>query len=129
MLEEAELMEELEQEWASLEITDMTDQIVNKLISDDMEAPREMKRIFREKQAEKNGKCLTRVENTEKQRIVEKDEIIDIMLATNNNVLLNLELRTGALLADRNSDDDLPEEIEVTTEQTKFLTAFEQSGL
>lgn len=110
------------------QFTGMTDQIVNKLISDDMEAPRENKRIFREKQAEKNEKCLTRVENNKKQEIVEKDEIIDIMLATNNNVLPNLELRIGDLLADRNWDDDLPEEIEVITEEAKFLTPFEQSG-
>ncbi|XP_037881360.1 uncharacterized protein LOC119632500 [Glossina fuscipes] len=59
MLEEDEMMEELEPELDSLEITDITDQIVNKLTNDDMEVPREKDRISHEKQAEDNEKCLT----------------------------------------------------------------------
>uniref|UniRef100_A0A1B0FN01 Unconventional prefoldin RPB5 interactor n=1 Tax=Glossina morsitans morsitans TaxID=37546 RepID=A0A1B0FN01_GLOMM len=128
MLEEAELMEELEQELDSLEINDMTEEIINKLISGDMKVPKERNRISYEKQAEQGDKCLRGKENEEKQGIVKKDEIIDIMPATNNNILPNPELRANNQLEDRNSDEELPEEIKIITEQAKFLNPFDQIG-
>uniref|UniRef100_A0A1B0B699 DUF3835 domain-containing protein n=1 Tax=Glossina palpalis gambiensis TaxID=67801 RepID=A0A1B0B699_9MUSC len=129
MLEEAELMEELEQELDSLEINDMTEEIINKLISGDMKAPKERNRISHEKQAEQvENNCLRGVENEEKQGIVKKDEISDIMPATNNNILPNPELRTDNQLEDRSSDEELPEEIKIITEQAKFLSPFDQIG-
>ncbi|KAL9913942.1 unconventional prefoldin RPB5 interactor [Glossina fuscipes fuscipes] len=129
MLEEAELMEELEQELDSLEINDMTEEIINKLISGDMKVPKERNRISHEKQAEQvENNCLRGVENEEKQGIVKKDEISDIMPATNNNILPNPELRTDNQLEDRSSDEELPEEIKIITEQAKFLSPFDQIG-
>ncbi|KAL9918841.1 unconventional prefoldin RPB5 interactor [Glossina fuscipes fuscipes] len=129
MLEEAELMEELEQELDSLEINDMTEEIINKLISGDMKVPKERNRISHENQAEQvENNCLRGVENGEKQGIVKKDEISDIMPATNNNILPNPELRTDNQLEDRSSDEELPEEIKIITEQAKFLSPFDQIG-
>uniref|UniRef100_A0A1A9UV34 DUF3835 domain-containing protein n=1 Tax=Glossina austeni TaxID=7395 RepID=A0A1A9UV34_GLOAU len=129
MLEEAELMEELEQELDSLEINDMTEEIINKLISGDMKVPKERNRISHEKQAEQGDKCLRGIENEEKQGIVKKDEIIDIIMpATNNNILPNPELRADNQLEDCNSDEELPEEIKIITEQAKFLNPFDQIG-
>ncbi|XP_061389551.1 unconventional prefoldin RPB5 interactor-like protein [Musca vetustissima] len=135
MLEEAEIMEELEQELENLEVDEVNDETIRKLMSGEMHLPPEKKRVAHD---------LAKKEETEKKKDEKKEENENVegatlqtnivkktslksnkVMATNNNVVPNPEISV------ENADDDeepLPEEVRIIKEQAKFLDNEDQIG-
>ncbi|XP_023295221.2 unconventional prefoldin RPB5 interactor-like protein [Lucilia cuprina] len=130
MLEEAELMEELEQELDKLEVDEVNDETIRKLMSGEMKLPQEKKRLAHDK---KDGKDKTNEESDLRNNIVKKNDLKNNnQMNTNNNVQPNPEITN---LVDSQEEDDteldeepLPEEVSMIKEQAKFLNAEDQIG-
>lgn len=131
MLEEAEIMEELEQELDKLEVDKVNDDILTKLMSGEMKLPPEKNRSGYQKKAnpQKNvgESCLS-------SNIVKKHDIkANSLLNTNNNMQSNPEitnLLNSSEVDDREEGEEetLPEEVTKIKEQAKFLNAEDQIG-
>ena len=126
MLDEAELMEELEQELDTLDVEEINDETVRKLMSGEMKLPPEKKRVSYEKNISN--------ENNDKEvltsNIVKKNEMKDnLHHTTNNNVQPNPEI-TNLINSEINETEEetLPEEVALIKEQAKFLAPEDQIG-
>ncbi|XP_073845795.1 unconventional prefoldin RPB5 interactor [Musca autumnalis] len=137
MLEEAEIMEELEQELESLEVDEVNDETIRKLMSGEMYLPPEKKRVAhnvarkeepeKSKEEKKDKKNNENVGTSLQTNIVKKTSLQgNTAMATNNNVMTNPEISTD----ESNDEDDepLPEEVRIIKEQAKFLNNEDQIG-
>ncbi|XP_037821915.1 unconventional prefoldin RPB5 interactor-like protein [Lucilia sericata] len=130
MLEEAELMEELEQELDKLEVDEVNDDTIRKLMSGEMKLPQEKKRLAHDK---KDSEEKTNEESGLRNNIVKKNDLNkNNQINTNNNVQPNPEITN---LVNSQEEDDteldeepLPEEVTMIKEQAKFLNAEDQIG-
>ncbi|XP_005179294.1 unconventional prefoldin RPB5 interactor-like protein [Musca domestica] len=134
MLEEAEIMEELEQELENLEVDEVNDETIRKLMSGEMYLPPEKKRVahdvVKKDEAEKKedkDKANENIGTSLQTNIVKKTSLQGSkVMATNNNVVANPEISI-----EQNSDNDeepLPEEVRIIKEQAKFLNNEDQIG-
>ena len=126
MLDEAELMEELEQELDTLDVEEVNDETIRKLMSGEMKLPPEKKRISYEKNLSNENKLKEVLTSN----IVKKNEINDnLHQTTNNNVQPNPEI-TNLINSDVNETEEepLPEEVALIKEQAKFLAPEDQIG-
>ncbi|XP_054090440.1 unconventional prefoldin RPB5 interactor-like protein isoform X2 [Zeugodacus cucurbitae] len=139
MLEEAELMEELENELERLEIDDIGDDTIKKLMKGDMKLPPEKRRVAHTAKIQKQTETQTNVGKPETdidvekelQRIVKKAELENNTVQTNNNHRPNPEMMPTNNTNAEDSDADieeLPREVKIIKEQAKFLPALDQIG-
>ncbi|XP_013106851.1 unconventional prefoldin RPB5 interactor-like protein [Stomoxys calcitrans] len=125
MLEEAEIMEELEEELQNLQVDEVNDETIRKLMSGEMYLPPEKKRVAhniaaKEKETE---------ENLLQANIVKKATIKKKVMTTNNNVLPNPDFEENNNMAEEDTDEEsLPEEVRIIKEQAKFLSIDDQIG-
>lgn len=127
MLEEAEIMEELEQELDTLEVDEVNDDMLQKLLSGEMKLPQEKKRFAHNKDNANNSNSLS-------PNIVKLKDLDSVgHLETNNNVQPNQEI---VELDDAQNDGDegeleeetLPEEVTLIKQQAKYLDLEDQIG-
>ncbi|XP_067632829.1 unconventional prefoldin RPB5 interactor-like protein [Eurosta solidaginis] len=137
MLEEAELMEELENELENLQIDEVSNEMIRKLMGGEMKLPPSKPREAATKinfdgphkwYIEQNADKVSNTDGLGIQGIVKKSDLAVNALRTNNNNFLNPEF----LLANNNIDErndfieELPQEIEIIKEQAKYLSALDQ---
>ncbi|XP_075165553.1 unconventional prefoldin RPB5 interactor [Haematobia irritans] len=125
MLEEAEIMEELEEELQSLEVDEVNDETIRKLMSGEMYLPPEKKRVAHNiLQKEKENE-----ENLLQTNIVKKSTIQEKVITTNNNSMPNPYFDQNNNSGDEDNDEEpLPEEVRIIKEQAKFLSNEDQIG-
>lgn len=135
MLEEAELMEELEEELDKLEVDEVNDETIRKLMSGEMKLPPEKKRLAHEPKTKDNQTNEETPETTAlRQNIVKKNDLKNAVnqINTNNNVQTNPEitdlLNSQEDTEQEDDDEPLPEEVSLIKEQAKFLSAEDQIG-
>lgn len=137
MLEEAEIMEELENELEGLEIDDISNDTIRKLMIGEMKLSREKLRVAHSTKFQNQTETLPNFENSinevekELQGIVKKADLKNDTVRTNNNHQPNPEMRqsNNTNIEDSDADiEELPREVEIIKEQAKFLPVFDQIG-
>ncbi|XP_017463696.1 PREDICTED: unconventional prefoldin RPB5 interactor-like protein [Rhagoletis zephyria] len=138
MLEEAELMEELENELESLEINDISDETIKKLMAGDMKLAPEKQRVAYAPNMDQSKMKSSRIVNKsthdvgiELQGIVKKTDLEPILMHTNNNHHPNPELSQSNNTYRNESEvdiEELPREVQIINEQAKFLQVADQIG-
>ncbi|XP_011208838.2 unconventional prefoldin RPB5 interactor-like protein [Bactrocera dorsalis] len=136
MLEEAELMEELENELERLEIDDISNDTIKELMNGEMKLPAEKPRVAHsvkiQKQTETQANCEKSDNNFENdfQRIVKKTDLDKNIVRTNNNHRPNPEMiESNINTEDLDVDfEELPREVQIIKEQAKFLPVSDQIG-
>lgn len=137
MLEEAELMEELENELERLEIDDISNDTMKKLMIGEMKLPTEKPRVAHsakiQNQTETQANCEKSDNNVEKevQRIVKKTDLEMNIVRTNNNHRPNPEMIESNNINTEDLDvdfEELPREVQIIKEQAKFLPVLDQIG-
>ncbi|XP_014103580.2 unconventional prefoldin RPB5 interactor-like protein [Bactrocera oleae] len=137
MLEEAELMEELENELERLEIDDISNDTMKKLMIGEMKLPTEKPRVAHsakiQNQTETQANCEKSDNNVKKevQRIVKKTDLEMNIVRTNNNHRPNPEMIESNNINTEDLDvdfEELPREVQIIKEQAKFLPVLDQIG-
>lgn len=123
MLEDAELMEELEEELQNLEVDEVNDETIRKLMSGEMHLPPEKKRVAYKSDVKKSEQEEAPLQTN----IVKKNVLHEKVMATNNNFVPNPDL-AATTTEDDDDEEPLPEEVRIIKEQAKFLSNEDQIG-